>query len=61
MWPNGYYWIKEKSVSGALEALKNSRNKKKGGEKEKLKKEIERERIFKERRVRELLSGNKKN
>ncbi len=39
--PNEYYRIKEKALSGVLEALKNSR-KKKDAEKEKLKKEIER-------------------
>lgn len=41
LWPNEYYRIKEKALSGALEALKNSR-KKKDAEKEKLKKETER-------------------
>ena len=41
LWPNEYYRIKEKALSGALEALKNSR-KRKDAEKEKLKKEIER-------------------
>lgn len=38
---NKYYRIKEKALSGALEALKNSR-KKKDAEKERLKKETER-------------------
>ena len=41
IWPNEYYRIKEKALSGALEALKNSR-KKKDPEKNRLKKEIER-------------------
>jgi len=41
MWPNEYYRIKEKALSGALEALKNSRRKK-DAEKERLKKETER-------------------
>ena len=41
IWPNEYYRIKEKALSGALEALKNSR-KKKDAEKNRLKKEIER-------------------
>ena len=40
IWPRQYYRIKEKALSGALEALKNSR-KKKDAEKERLKKEIE--------------------
>jgi len=41
IWPNEYYRIKEKALSGALEALKNS-GKKKDPEKNRLKKEIER-------------------
>ena len=41
IWPNEYYRIKEKALSGALEALKNSRRKK-DAEKERLKKETER-------------------
>jgi len=41
LWPNKYYRIKEKALSGALEALKNSR-KKKDVEKVKLEKETER-------------------
>ena len=41
IWPNEYYRIKEKALSGALEALKNS-GKKKDPEKRRLKKEIER-------------------
>ncbi len=41
LWPNEYYRIREKALSGALEALKNSR-KKKDVEKAKLKKETER-------------------
>ena len=41
LWPNEYYRIKEKALSGALEALKNS-GKKKDPEKNRLKKEIER-------------------
>jgi len=43
LWPNEYYRIKEKALSGALEALKNS-HKKKDAEKERLKKETERPR-----------------
>jgi transposase len=41
LWPKEYYRIREKALSGALEALKNSR-KKKDVEKAKLKKETER-------------------
>ena len=41
IWPREYYRIKEKALSGALDALKNSR-KKKDTEKERLKKETER-------------------
>lgn len=41
IWPNEYYRIKEKALSGALEALKNS-GKKKDPQKNRLKKEIER-------------------
>ena len=41
IWPREYYRIKEKALSGALEALKNSRRKK-DAEKERLKKETER-------------------
>ena len=41
LWPKEYYRIKEKALSGALEALKNSR-KKKDVEKAKLEKEAER-------------------
>ena len=41
IWSNEYYRIKEKALSGALEALKNS-GKKKDPEKNRLKKEIER-------------------
>lgn len=41
LWPKEYYRIKEKALSGALEALKNSR-KKKDVEKARLKKETER-------------------
>ena len=41
VWPNEYYRIKEKALSGALEALKNS-GKKKDPQKNRLKKEIER-------------------
>ncbi len=41
LWPKEYYRIKEKALSGALEALKNSR-KKKDVEKAKLEKETER-------------------
>ena len=41
LWPNEYYRIREKALSGALEALKNSR-KKKDTEKTKLEKETER-------------------
>ena len=41
LWPKEYYRIKEKALSGALEALKNSR-KKKDVEKTRLKKETER-------------------
>ena len=41
IWPTEYYRIKEKALSGALEALKNS-GKKKDPEKNRLKKEIER-------------------
>ncbi len=41
LWPNEYYRIKEKTLSGALEALENSR-KKKDVEKARLKKETER-------------------
>ena len=45
LWPNEYYRIKQKALSGALEALKNSR-KKKDAEKVGLKKEIERLKII---------------
>ncbi len=41
LWPKEYYRIKEKALSGALEALKNS-GKKKDVEKARLKKETER-------------------
>jgi len=41
IWPAEYYRIKEKALSGALDALKNS-GKKKDPEKNRLKKEIER-------------------
>ncbi len=41
IWPNEYYRIKEKALSGALEALKNS-GKKKDPQKNRPKKEIER-------------------
>jgi len=41
IWPREYYRIKEKALSGALDALKNSRRKK-DAEKERLKKETER-------------------
>ena len=41
LWPKEYYRIKEKALSGALEALKNS-GKKKDTEKARLKKETER-------------------
>ena len=41
LWPNEYYRIKEKALSGPLEALRNSR-KKKDVEKARLKKETER-------------------
>ena len=40
LWPNEYYRIKEKALSGALEALKNS-GRKKDAEKERLKKEVD--------------------
>jgi transposase len=41
LWPKEYYRIKEKALSGALEALKNS-GKKKDVEEARLKKETER-------------------
>ena len=41
IWPREYYRIKEKALSGALDAFKNSR-KKKDVEKERLKKETQR-------------------
>ena len=41
IWPREYYRIKEKALSGALDALKNSRRKQ-DAEKERLKKETER-------------------
>jgi len=41
LWPKEYYRIKEKALSGALEALKNS-GKKKDTEKARLEKETER-------------------
>ncbi len=41
LWPKEYYRIKEKALSGALKALKNSR-KKKDPETNRLKKETER-------------------
>jgi len=41
IWPNEYQRIKQKALSGALEALKNSRRRRKDPEKEHLKREIE--------------------